>query len=289
MGHEFSGVVDAIGPGVHGWHIGDRVVPLSQISCGQCAQCLAGNNSDCPKLETTDYNPAHGGAYAEYTIVGAGDALPLPDGVSFEEAAAVEPLAVGLDAARRAKFNDKDSLLIIGAGPIGLTIAQWARFFGVRDIVVSEPNASRRKLALDMGCTAAIDTAQEADVVSAFERLTGRRPTVIVEAVGIPGMIQQCIAMAEKESRIVVVGVCMSSDSFEPLACIMKALQLVFAYGYTTADYAYILDLLGARRITAKPLISHRIGLDDLPAVFEQMRRPTDQIKVMVCPDAGTD
>jgi (R,R)-butanediol dehydrogenase/meso-butanediol dehydrogenase/diacetyl reductase len=126
-------------------------------------------------------------------------------------------------------------------------------------------------------------------VVGAFEQLTGRRPTVIVEAVGIPGMIQKCIDMAEKDSRIVVVGVCMSSDSFEPSACILKSLQLIFTFGYTTADYAYILQLLEAGRITARPLISHRIGLDELPGVFEQMRKPSDQIKVMVCPNPGND
>jgi len=287
MGHEFAGVVDAVGAEVDAWQVGDRVVPLSQISCGTCPWCLAGDNSDCPELQTTDYNPTYGGAYAEYTIVGAGDALPLPEGLSYEEAAAVEPLAVGLDAARRANFHDGDSLLIIGAGPIGLTIAQWARYFGVRDIVVSELNPVRRKLAMEMGCTAAIDASKEQDVVGAFEQLTGRRPTVIVEAVGIPGMIQKCIDMAEKGSRIVIVGVCMSSDIFEPSACIMKFLQLIFAYGYTTADYAYILELLEAKRITAIPLISHRITLDELPRVFEEMRRPSDQIKVIVNPDAN--
>lgn len=284
MGHEFSGIVDAVGEGVTTWAPGDRVVPLAQISCGKCAACLAGDNGRCEQLELIDYNPKHGGAYAEYTVVGAADALPLPDTLGFDEAAAVEPLAVGLDAVRRAKLTDQDSVLIIGGGPIGLSVTQWSRFFGARDVIVSELNPARRKIAEAMNATATIDAASTPNTIEAFEALTGRKPTVIFEAVGVPGMIQRCIDMAESDSRIVVVGVCQETDSFEPTQCILKSLQLIFAYGYSSADYAYIIELLGAGRLRAKPIISHRISLEQLPAEFEALRKPTDQIKVIVQP-----
>jgi len=284
MGHEFSGLVDAIGSEITRWKVGDRVAPLPQISCGVCANCLAGNNSACKQLESVDYNPARNGAYAEFTIVGEADALPISDALSFEEAAAVEPLAVGLDAVRRAKLSGEDSVLIIGAGPIGLSITQWARFFGARDVVVSEMNPIRLEIATKMQATHTIDAAGGIDVVAEFENKTGRQPSVIFEAVGAPGMIQRCIEMAQTESRIVVVGVCQESDTFEPVQCILKSLQMIFAYGYTTRDFAYILELLDAGRITARPLISHRVNLEELPLAFEALRRPTDQIKVIVQP-----
>lgn len=284
MGHEFAGVVDAIGEGVTRWRSGDRVAPLAQISCGHCDACLAGNEHPCENPETIDYNPRHGGAYAEYTIVGARDALSLPDSLGFEEAAAVEPLAVGLDAARRAQLTADDSVLIIGGGPIGLSITQWARFFGARDVVVSELNAARLKIAEAMNATGTIDASSSPDTIQAFFEMTGQKPTVIIEAVGIPGMIQRCIEMAEPDTRIVVVGVCQATDTFEPMQCILKSLSLIFAYGYSTDDYAYIIELLGSEQLTAKPLISHRVSLDELPAAFESLRKPGDQIKVIVEP-----
>jgi (R,R)-butanediol dehydrogenase/meso-butanediol dehydrogenase/diacetyl reductase len=284
MGHEFAGLVDAVGDGVKHWRPGDRVVPLAQISCGACAACRAGNERPCENPEMIDYNPKHGGAYAEYTIVGAPDALPMPDSLSFEEAAAVEPLAVGLDAARRAALTDEDSVLVIGGGPIGLAITQWARFFGARDVIVSELNPARLKIAKAMNATGTIDASSSPDTINAFIEMTGRKPTVIIEAVGLPGMIQRCIEMAEPETRIVVVGVCQTTDTFEPMQCIIKSLNLIFAYGYSTKDYAYIIELLGAGKLTAKPLISHQISLAELPDVFEALRMPTDQIKVIVQP-----
>ena len=284
MGHEFAGLVDAVGDGVTRWRPGDRVAPLAQISCGSCAACSAGNERPCEQPEIIDYNPARGGAYAEYTIVGAPDALPLPDALSFDEAAAIEPLAVGLDAVRRARLTEEDSVLIIGGGPIGLTMTQWARFFGARDVVVSELNSARLKIAEAMNATGTIDASSSPDTIQAFIELTGRKPTVIIEAVGVPGMIQRCVEMAEPDSRIVIVGVCQTTDTFEPMQCIQKSLNLIFAYGYSTDDYAYIIELLGSGQLTAKPLISHRVSLDELPDAFEALRKPGDQIKVIVRP-----
>lgn len=284
MGHEFSGVIDAVGSKVTKWKLGDSVVPLAQISCGECRFCKDGISSECIALESIDYNPKYNGAYAEYCLVGEGDCLGMPSTISYAEAAAVEPLAVGLDAIRRAKVSASDSILIIGAGPIGLTITQWAKFVGARNVIVSELNPVRLAKASEMGATGVIDASKSLDPVASFEALTGRKPTIIVEAVGIPGMIQKCIEMAEPNSRIIVVGVCQSTDTFEPLQCILKSLQLVFCYGYTTADYTYILDMLDTKRISALPLISDEISLSELPLVFEKMKTPKGEIKVIVAP-----
>ena len=284
MGHEFAGEVAAVGAKATSWKVGDRVVPMPTISCGECGPCQAGDFDRCQHLATLDFSPDHPGAYAEYTLVGAHNTLRLPEGISFEEAAAVEPLAVGYDAVRRARLRPDDAVLIVGAGPIGLAIAQWCRHFGMTDVVVSEMNPARLALAQAMGATATIDAGRDRDAAAAFERLTGRPPTLLFEAVGVPGMIQRCIEMAPPDGRIVVVGVCMKTDSFEPMQCIAKRLSLAFTLGYSLADYATILKLMAQGRIVAKPLVSHRIPLDELPAMFERMRQPTDQIKVIVQP-----
>ena len=284
MGHEFAGEVVAVGDAVTDWHVGDRALPMVNVVCGKCENCRRKHWSDFANLQEIGFNAGHDGAYAEYVIVSAPNCLRMPDNLSYDDAAVIEPLAVGYDTVRRCELKMDDAVLVIGAGPVGLAITQWCKHFGVTDVVVSELNTARLALAEKMGATHTIDGNQHADPVEEFERLTGRQPTVIVEAVGIPGMIQRCIAMAPKESRIVVVGLCMKPDQFEPMQCILKSLKLIFAFGYSVEDYAEIVKLLGQGRITAKPLISHRIGLEELPAMFESMRRPTDQIKVIVKP-----
>ena len=153
MGHEFSGEIAALGANVNGWEIGQRVAPLSQISCGKCEPCANGYYSDCLNIEYLDYNPKHNGGYSEYVVVGENDLLPLPDSVSFAEAASLEPLAVGLDAVRHAEIKAGDNVLIIGAGPIGLCIAQWVRYFGAKNVVVSELTRPDKCLPLKWGQT----------------------------------------------------------------------------------------------------------------------------------------
>jgi (R,R)-butanediol dehydrogenase/meso-butanediol dehydrogenase/diacetyl reductase len=213
MGHEFSGVVAALGKGVERCRQGDRVIPLPQVSCGECHACIAGNTFECEKWEPIDWNPKHSGGYAEYLVVGELDAIPLPTNTGFVEAAALQPMAVGLNAVREADLTIDDQVLIIGGGPIGLGLVQWVRSFGITHVVLSEMLENRRQVALQMGATAVIDPVQEKDVPAAYERMTGKRPTVIFEAVGIPGMIQKCIEMADPGIRIVVVGMCQESDS----------------------------------------------------------------------------
>ena len=151
-------------------------------------------------------------------------------------------------------------------------------------MVVSELNPKRLALAKEMGADVVIDGNEELDVIAAFERKTGRQPTVIFEAVGVPGMIQRCITLAEPARRLGVVGLCQETDKFEPMDCILKALQLIFTFGYSNDDYAYILELLSRGRLHASPLISQTIRLEELPAMFERMKKTTDQIKVVVEP-----
>ena len=284
MGHEFSGEIAGLGSKVANWAIGDRVVPMPDLPCGVCDECQAERFERCVNPGSIGFNADHPGAYAEYLTVSAAHCLPLPSGLSFEDAAAVEPLAVGYDTVRRCELAANDRVLIIGAGPIGLSVAQWCRHFGVTDIAVSELSPDRLARAERMGANWLINASEVDDPAAEFERLTGQPPTIIVEAVGLPGMIQRCVDMAVKNTRIVVVGVCVGTDQFEPMTCIFKRLKLIFAYGYSLKDYATILKLMEQGHIVTAPLISHRIRLDELPNMFEKMRQPTDQIKVIVNP-----
>ena len=284
MGHEFAGEVVEIGVGAEGdWLIGDRVIGLAEeISCGNCVKCKAGDDSECENKKLFSFTPEINGAYSEFIRIGAASVIKVPDAISFEEAALVEPLAVGLEAIRRANLKVRENILIVGAGPIGLAIVHWGRFFGCGNVVVSEKISHRLSLAKTMGATAVIDANREEDVIAAYKRITGTTPDVIFEAVGIPGMIQQCIEMAQPGTRIVVTGVCHGQDTFQPRGAVWKSLDLLFASQYSKEDFQFTLDMMGQGRINPKPLISHCVSLDDLPETFEALRHPSDQCKVIV-------
>ena len=284
FGHEFAGVVSEIGTSTSRWKVGDRVVPLALTSCGECAKCLTGHNMFCENVKTMGFSPSYTGAYSQYVVVGENDALHLPTNVDFYTAAAIEPMAVGYDAVARVRLQMNDAVLIIGAGPIGLTIASWLKHFGITHIAISERNEKRLELATRMGANICINANEVDNPAEEFKRQTGRAPSVIVEAVGIPGMIQSCIEMAAPDTRIVVVGVCQKPDTFTPVLCTLKKLELIFPYGYNLADYETIIELISQGRIDPKPLISHIVGLDEVPEIFEALRSATDHIKVLIDP-----
>lgn len=288
LGHEFSGEV--VRSADLAWTKGDRLtsVPVNACADETCKRLGACKNDLgilCPNNRITGLAVDVPGAYAEYVKVGARQALRLPDGVSYQEGALVEPLAVGLHAVRKAKLGVGARILIIGAGPIGLSVAAFARLAGAREVVVSEMNATRREKSMAMGATAVIDPASE-NTAEAFARIAGCPPDAIFECVGVRGLIQQCIDLSRPRGLLVVVGVCMMEDAVVPISAILKELNIQFVLGYVSEDFEIVLDAIAKKTINAMPMVSDIVGFDELPAAFEALRRPKGQIKVLIRPGA---
>lgn len=287
LGHEVTGKIVEMGPEPVGdWALGDRVYAIPLGSCGRCPHCQLDRPEDCPnQLTFGGLGPDEpDGAYAEHLTVSLSDLLAVPDGVSMDVAALCEPLATGLMCVRQAQLEIGHRVLILGAGPIGLAATIWARFLGTRRVVVSERVEHRRKLALRLGATDTIDAGSGADVAEQFAELTGAEPDAVIEAVGRPGMLNAAIAAVRPHGTVVTGGVCMEPDSFDHLLAYFKEPQIRTARVYTKDENRFILEMIASGRIDPTPMISHRIGLDDLPDVFEALRTPTDQCKVMVMP-----
>ena len=170
-----------------------------------------------------------------------------PNAVSFHEGALVEPLAVGLNAVRKARLEPGDTVLIVGAGPVGIAVALWCRFFGARHVVVSDLIGRRAERAVAFGATGAIDASRE-DVPSRV-RAADRRPAAVVfDCVGVPGSLQLAIDYAPFDARVVIVGLCMAADRFYPAKAITKELDLSFVFVYRRRDFEIVVDLLGRGR-----------------------------------------
>ena len=252
------------------------------IACGKCRACATGHFFECQNKKTSGVDAP--GGFAEYVETGCRETIRLPDELDMQSAALVEPLAVGIHAVRVADVKAGNRVMVIGAGPIGLTVALWARFFGARDVVVSELASSRASLARKMGATAVIqpDPAAGAEqLLEQFVDTAGGPPDVIFECVGAPGLLQQCIEMAPQRGKIIPVGVCEQPDAIMPFFGLVKELQIQFAIAYTRDDFETCLAMLAEGRIDVSPMITDVVSLDELPEAFEALRTPSDQCKVL--------
>lgn len=269
MGHEFVAEVVEAGPGAEEWVPGTRISSMPVLVAPESPNGFL----------SIGYSPEYPGAYGEYVVMSAPMLLRVPDGLPNEVAATTEPCAVGLHAVRQAKVQPGEHALVMGAGPIGLMTLLWLKHDGVKHVTVSDFAPTRRDLARRLGADLVLDPREE-DVI---DSITAAVPTVVFEAVGVEGTLQQAMETVERGGRVVVVGVCMKEDRIHPMVGINKQLTLQFVLGYTPEEYAETLHALGAGAVDTSPLITRCVGLDELPAAFEALADPSD-CKVVLIP-----
>lgn len=287
LGHEVAGTIEALGSDPIGdWAVGDRVFVVSRFTCGECGWCLIGQAHSCERIK---FFGALGpdepdGAYAELLRVRTNDLLRVPDEVSLEVAAMVEPLATGLMLVREAELSIGNRVLVMGGGPIGLATVAWARFFGARRVVMTEMVPHRLSLGEQMGATDTIDISAVDDLASALHETLGAPPDAVIECVGRPGILSQAIELVRHGGHVIAGGVCMQPDTISHLDAYFKEPTVRFPATYTKEENAFVIEMIAAGRIDPTPMLSHRVTLDELPAMFEALRSPTDQCKVVVTP-----
>lgn len=274
MGHEFCCEVLEVGAAVRGYASGDIVVsfPVAFDAPG-----------DRSTMHTIGYSNAYPGGYAEYMVLDAERSLKVPAGTPVDAAALTEPLAVGIHAVAMSRIVPGEAALVLGLGPVGLACVAALKANGVGPIIGSDFSPARRALGAALGCDDVVDPGVE-HPLAAWRRAGSRRPLVVFEAVGAPGMIDQAMRMAPRRSRILVVGVCMPTDHFHPVIGINKELSVQFALGYTSAEFARALAWIAEGRVDPSPLITDRVGIDEIPAAFTALRDPERQAKILVVP-----
>ena len=206
--------------------------------------------------------------------------MKLPDAIDDLNGALVEPLAVGLHSVKMAGSVSEKNILVIGAGPIGLACAIWCRFFGARTIVISEMSPARLEMARKFGFSDFVDP--EDDISAKFSSIADAEPDIQFECVGAVGMIQQCIERAPKRGLIMGIGVCDNPDTIVPLLAFIKEVRIQWAVGYDNEDFELTIDMMVAGRIDASPMVTDIVALDDVPDIFEKLRTPTNQCKVII-------
>jgi len=282
------------------------------------AQPLLRNGSEFDLLGWSTRTP---GAYAERMILQEAMLVEVTNGLSAEMASLTEPIAVGWHAIRRSEIKKSDVAIVIGCGPVGLAIIGGLKARGVKTIVASDFSPARRELARRCGADLLIDPAIDSPfrnwqdygffmnmpgllelAMGTREKLgklplpwwhiwrlaeaLGQQPArpVIFECVGVPGVVQQLIDGAPLMSRIVVVGVCMQIDRYEPALALAKEIDLRFVFGHTPLEYRDSLHLIAEGRLNCQPLLTGEVGLEGVKGAFAELAQPDRHAKIVVNP-----
>jgi threonine dehydrogenase-like Zn-dependent dehydrogenase len=289
MGHEFCAEIVAHGPDTRRTlAVGARVCSRPGLVRSDGVRAV-GYSNDTP------------GGYAEYMRLTEALLLPVPNGLPTEQAALTEPMAVGVHAVNKARLERDDVPLVIGCGPVGLAVIAALRVQGAQPIVAADFSARRRDLAATLGADVVVDPARETPWQNWREAAVwrdasrapklppwipgpARRPAVVFECVGVPGVLDQIMAAAPRGARIIVVGVCMERDTIFPMLGISKELALQFVLGYTPDEFAATLDQVAEGAIPTAPLITGKVGVEGVAQAFEDLASPERHAKILVEP-----
>ena len=279
IGHELAGEVVALGAGVTRLRVGDHVAPMPFVGCGRCAACEDGRPHHCAQ---TRFDVVTG--YAQYSRVGANDCVVLPPALTDEDGALIEPLAVGLQGVRKAQMPVGCRALVLGAGPIGLASAFWARRLGASRVVVMAHSRRREPFARALGATGFIAGSEVADPAAAINDALGGPPDVVFEAVGAAGSVGKAMEYVAPRGTIIALGITSEPEHYSCLVAIMKEVRVLFSVVYEKRDFQYTADVIAAGDHSPRAMITDTVPLEAMPARFEALRGPTADCKVMVAP-----
>ena len=278
LGHEASGVIDAVGSGVDEARVGQRVSIEPGVPCRTCEQCLAGRYNLCPQMRF-HATPPIDGSLAELIVTHAAFAHPVPDSVSDEAAALLEPLSVGIWSARKAHVGIGSRVLVTGAGPIGLVAVQVARAAGAVAITVVDVNDERLRVATDLGATAVVNPSRD-DLPDA---IGGAAPHALIECTGNAAVTKQGVSALAPAGRAVLVG--MGGDEVSlPLSAIQEHELVVtgtFRYANT---WPTAMGMVAAGIVDLDRLVTSRHTLDESAAALVAGRSDPKGIKAVVSP-----
>ncbi|MDO8390412.1 MAG: alcohol dehydrogenase catalytic domain-containing protein [Actinomycetota bacterium] len=278
LGHEFSGHIVHVGrdAGSH-WRAGQLVTALPALGCGRCAACAGNDPVHCASVRYVGLDAP--GGFAEYVAVGGREARLLPDGVNAELGALVEPPAIGLHQLNSAGPVEGKLVVVIGCGPIGLAAVLWAKVFGARAVVASDPVASRRAAAVRAGAELAIDPGAD-DLATVLRDRFSARADIVVECAG--DLIPEAIRIVRRGGTVVVAAMSKRPVGFETKFAHMREVAMVFPSWYHGDEWTTTIDALASGLIEPQWMISHRVGLHDFPQAYADLKQPTDQSKVMI-------
>ena len=282
MGHEYAGVVLDNG-GREDLKVGDRVTALPLSPCGRCEACLSGNIHYCAETwaHASGLSLDNPGGLEPMLKVRSDMVFKLPDGMSFEEGALVEPTAVGYHAINLADVKVGDNVLVVGGGIIGLVSAMFAKKSGASEVVVSETNPKRGELAVKLGvadkCLNALDKEEMAKNADRFDK--------VIECCGNSPAVNSSLSLVKRGGTVILVGVSMGPINFNSIDAVMKELHLIGAIAYKYDEFGKCIEMIANKEIEVLKFITKEIGLEGVEDAYKDLLSGTsNEIKILVDP-----
>lgn len=274
IGHEFCGVIAEVGADVKGYEVGEKVAVANVIPCQHCSSCLRGRTNACLDRKAIGYE--FDGGFEEYIRIPAicienGNIVKLPDHVSFQAGALIEPLACCIRGLKNAGTGFNDDVLIVGAGPIGLFHLQLAKIAGARKVIVSEPNESRRKVATELGADLVVDPTKEnlAEIVN--RETNGQGMDVIVMAIGVPALVNSTLKLCKRGGTVnLFAGFAGTGESTVEVNTIhYNEINVNGSTAYKLEDYMAAAEMVKSGKIDADKIVTHRFKIDEFQQAYE--------------------
>jgi len=290
MGHECSGVIAEVGQDVQNVRPGDRVWVKPFAQCGECYWCQKGHFTRCMKgfERAVGLTPRYDGAFAEYILVRYPKEMlfNLPSGVSFEEGALIEPLAVSLHGVNRSRFKLGDRVVVVGAGMIGLGVVQFLKLGGAGKVIVLEISSSRSRIARELGADVVLDPISEGEKLKdrILDLTDGTGADIVFECSGVASGLKNTINYVGSGGQIILVGLHPKELPFDFWTLLHREVEIKGSLGYHD-EFNCVIDFFEKKKINAKSYISNVISLADLEEKgFKRLLSSQDMIKIIVRP-----
>ncbi|XP_044742437.1 sorbitol dehydrogenase-like [Chrysoperla carnea] len=283
VGHEASGIVDKIGKNVKNLKPGDRVAIEPGVPCRTCTFCKTGKYNICPDLKLCSIPPTNGNLTRYYTHA-ADFCHKIPDNVSLDEAAVLEPLSVAVHACRRGNIQVGDIVLILGAGPIGLVTLLAAKAMGALNIVVVDIIDKKLEKAKELGATHIINSKINTNVKRHLLELLNDLPNKTMDCVGAEATIRLGIEVTRPGGSLVGIGLAADEVKIPIAYAFSREINIIGVFAYCH-DYPIALELVASGNVNVKPLITHHYNLEETLEAFETARTGRgNAIKVLIHP-----
>lgn len=275
IGHEICGVISEVGSEVKGFAVGERVAIANVIPCGSCSSCLNGRENACLNRQAIGYQ--FDGGFEEYLAIPgiaiqAGNVVKMPDHVSSTAGALIEPLACCIRGMVNAGTGFNDTVLVVGAGPIGLMHLQLSKIAGASKVIISEPNQMRRDKAKTLGADVIVDPTSENLSEIVMRETDGLGVDVIIVAIGVPSILNSTINLAKKGGTVCLfagfAGDGMSQMSANTIH--YNELNICGSTAYKRSDYLAAAEMVKTGKIDLDEIATHVYKLDDFKAAYEK-------------------
>lgn len=267
-GHEFAGDIVEVGSKVKDFKVGDRVTPAIVIGCGHCYFCRKGLETLCDNIVETGIHVD--GAFAEYVTVPEKVVHKLPENMTYEQGASIDPIASAYHPVKMASIGSEDIVVVFGPGPIGLYTIQIAKAEGAKKIISVgvKGDEERLKLAKELGADETIISSE--NLLEDIGKLTdGRMADIVFEATGHPSVFEMALSSARKHGTVVMIGIFHEPATANIAQIVRREIRIKGSLCYTWQDYKECIDLVESGRVRVEPMISHTFDLKDMDKALE--------------------